>query len=226
MNDDETDDQRRNPFLSDSENGNGNWNGQQTPLGRGHRVASQPPNAPNSFASPPLQVVPASLGSGAGVGGWGDSHGRPHLLSFSTRSASFSSVSRFGSTFEDDELVDPDEELYDAHYGSYTQYRGRPTAGPPDLCRSCSQSLATAPVGSGRSLSLSSSGHGYNPNAGIGSAANSYVTSSVADGWLRLALARSHQKPSRLRWSQAEPIRNGLAHGGYGSAPASHQLKV
>ncbi|KAJ7049514.1 hypothetical protein C8F01DRAFT_1378488 [Mycena amicta] len=176
MHADETDDQRRNRFLTDSGNGNGNGNGngQHTPLAQGHRAASQPPHPPNSFASPPL--VPASLGSGAG---WGGSHGQQaHLLSSSTRSASFSSGGRFGSTFEDDELVDPDDELYDAHYGSYTQYRGRPTAGPPDLSRSRSQSLATAPVGSGRSLS-SSSGDGYNPNAGIGSAANSYVTSHL-----------------------------------------------
>ncbi|KAJ7067662.1 hypothetical protein C8F01DRAFT_1342929 [Mycena amicta] len=72
------------------------------------------------------------------VAGAASSH-TSHLLSSSTRSRSFSSGGRFGSTFEDDELVDPDDELYDAHYGSYTQYRGRPTAGAPDLSRSRSR---------------------------------------------------------------------------------------
>ncbi|KAF7313142.1 PSP1 C-terminal domain-containing protein [Mycena kentingensis (nom. inval.)] len=161
---------------------------QQQPAHGGHRAASQPPHpatpSPAAFASP--QLPPAPLGAGAGQG-WnaGGGNGHPqhaHIMSSATRSTSFSS-GRFGSTFEDDELVDPGDELYDAHYGSYgqAQYRGRPPAGPPDVSRSRSHSLATAPVGSGRSPSASShsSSHGYNPNAGIGSAANSYVTSNL-----------------------------------------------
>ncbi|KAF7320509.1 PSP1 C-terminal domain-containing protein [Mycena chlorophos] len=192
-----------------------------SPLSHGHRAASQPPHPASGFASPPL--VPASL-SGDGSGNastrspsaW--SHGQQQMLSSSVRSASFSSSGggggggrgTFGSTFEDDELVDPDDELYDARYGSpYGRGRNPASHTPIDLSRSRSHSLATtgAIVGAGRFDSLSSSassgvgigiggnagvgvgggsvggGGGYNPNAnfgrGIGSAANSFVTSNL-----------------------------------------------
>ncbi|KAJ7223566.1 PSP1 C-terminal conserved region-domain-containing protein [Mycena pura] len=146
------DDDRRNRFLPDAGNGTHN--------GASQRAASQPPHHSTQpfLSSPPTShLVPSSLGHGP----WGG------LLSSSTRSSSFSS-SRFASTIEDDELVDPDDELYDVRYSS--PYRGRSTLAP-DMSRSRSHSLATAPVGSGRG------GGGYNPNAGIGSAANSYSNS-------------------------------------------------
>ncbi|KAJ7474066.1 PSP1 C-terminal conserved region-domain-containing protein [Mycena latifolia] len=143
--DDDPDD-RRNRFLPDAGNGNGGGNGQ--------RAASQPPHhsATSFLSSPPTQhLVPSSLG-GSGGGLWGG-HGHGHGLSSSTRSSSFSTP-RFASTFEDDELLDgdgEDDELYDARYGSGAGYRGRTYAA--DLARSRSQSLATAPVGSGRTPS-------------------------------------------------------------------------
>nr|GAT52057.1 predicted protein [Mycena chlorophos] len=189
-----------------------------SPLSHGHRAASQPPHPASGFASPPL--VPASLSGDGGSAStrspsaW--SHGQQQMLS-SVRSASFSSSGgggggrgTFGSTFEDDELVDPDDELYDARYGSpYGRGRNPASHAPIDLSRSRSHSLATtgAIVGAGRFDSLSSSassgvgigiggnavgvggggvaggGGGYNPNAnfgrGIGSAANSFVTSNL-----------------------------------------------
>ncbi|KAJ7474054.1 hypothetical protein FB451DRAFT_1466550 [Mycena latifolia] len=143
--DDDPDD-RRNRFLPDAGNGNGGGNGQ--------RAASQPPHhsATSFLSSPPTQhLVPSSLG-GSGGGLWGG-HGHGHGLSSSTRSSSFSTP-RFASTFEDDELLDgdgDDDELYDARYGAGAGYRGRTYAA--DLARSRSQSLATAPVGSGRTPS-------------------------------------------------------------------------
>ncbi|KAJ7433856.1 hypothetical protein FB451DRAFT_1470474 [Mycena latifolia] len=141
--DDDPDD-RRNRFLPEGNGGNGN----------GQRAASQPPHhsATSFLSSPPTQhLVPSSLG-GSGGGLWGG-HGHGHGLSSSTRSSSFSTP-RFASTFEDDELLDgdgDDDELYDARYGSGAGYRGRTYAA--DLARSRSQSLATAPVGSGRTPS-------------------------------------------------------------------------
>ncbi|KAJ7828538.1 hypothetical protein B0H14DRAFT_3873269 [Mycena olivaceomarginata] len=83
---------------------------------------------------------------------------------------------------EDDELVDPDDELYDARYShspvtspqlanSLSGYRGRTSAGP-DITRSRSQSLApttgatATAIGTGRAGAFGASN--------IGSAANSY----------------------------------------------------
>ncbi|KAJ7818816.1 hypothetical protein B0H13DRAFT_2378711 [Mycena leptocephala] len=153
--------------------GNGNGNGN----GGGQRAASQPPHHSSSpFLSP---TIPSSLSTG-GAGGGNTSGPWAGLTpsSVSARSASFSAP-RFASTFEDDELVDPDDELYDARYhsptsaSSYTHntlYRGRPgTNAPPDFSRSRSQSLATATaIGTGRA------GGGLGSGYAVGSAANSY----------------------------------------------------
>ncbi|KAJ7115209.1 hypothetical protein C8R44DRAFT_739807 [Mycena epipterygia] len=121
-----TQDDQRNRFLPDGGNSGG---------GGGQRVASQPPGhhwAASFLSSPPTQhLIPSSLG-GSSCSPWGG------LLSSSTRSASFSSQ-RFASTFEDN--------IYDARYNNNSNnYCGRSYA--PDLPRSRSQSLATAPVGS------------------------------------------------------------------------------
>ncbi|KAJ7088405.1 PSP1-domain-containing protein [Mycena belliarum] len=144
---------RRNRFLGGDAANNGH--------GSGSRAASQPPHhshSPGFLASPPPQHrVPSSLGGSAGGGPWGG-----------LRSASFGvgGGGRFASTFEDDELLDPEDGGYDPRNGGGGggQYRGRSYA--QDLSRSRSQSLATAPVGSGRTASSFGGGGG-----GAGSAA-------------------------------------------------------
>ncbi|KAJ7115216.1 hypothetical protein C8R44DRAFT_880535 [Mycena epipterygia] len=109
-------DDRRNRFLPDG--------------GGGQRAASQPPAHPgHSTASFPRRVQRQPLGS---------------LLSSSTRSAA-SSSQRFASTFED-ELVDPDDDIFNPRYNNNNNnhpYRGR--SYPPDLSCNRSQSLAMAP---------------------------------------------------------------------------------
>ncbi|KAF8144421.1 hypothetical protein K438DRAFT_1782893 [Mycena galopus ATCC 62051] len=143
------------------------------------RAASQPPrqSTETSTPSPKPFMSPTAPHPVPGSSPWGG-HG---LLgaSASHRSASFSAGPRFASTFEDDELLDPDDvdELYDARYHSPTSphpphnnlgYRGRTSTGP-DLTRSRSQSLATSTataIGAGRGLGSAA--------YGIGSAANSY----------------------------------------------------
>ncbi|KAJ7178647.1 PSP1 C-terminal conserved region-domain-containing protein [Mycena crocata] len=163
------------------------------------RAASQPPASSFLPSPPPTHRVPTwggsgllasgsrsssvggdnNRGSGIGAGNGGNGNGGGNgggAMPINARSSSFSGQ-RFASTFEDDELVDPDDELYDARYnnhfdrggngngggnggnGNGNAYRGR-THALPDLSRSRSQSLATAPVGSGRSASTSSSTSG------------------------------------------------------------------
>ncbi|KAF7290174.1 PSP1 C-terminal domain-containing protein [Mycena indigotica] len=180
------DDERRNRFLPEGQAGNGGGvGGQQGIAGGGnHRAASQPPHPPAT--SSPFVGSLGAAGNPTTASNWQATSPSPsspaHHLPPATRSSSFSG-GRFGSTFEDDELLDPDDELYDAHYGSFAQYRGRPASNAIDLSRSRSQSLAGA-IGAGRSLSSSTSStssplHGYRPTYGLGSAANSYVTSNL-----------------------------------------------
>ncbi|KAJ7637523.1 hypothetical protein B0H17DRAFT_496085 [Mycena rosella] len=141
-----------------SGNGNGNGNG------GGQRAASQPPHSASAFLAspPPSHRVPVGISSTTPTRDQG-AHGSPWGLGL--RSSSFSSA-RFASTFEDDELVDPDDDVYDARYNHNSSaaannnnnnnnggYRGRTYAA--DLSRSRSQSLATQPVGSGRTASSS-----------------------------------------------------------------------
>ncbi|KAJ6514684.1 PSP1-domain-containing protein [Mycena vulgaris] len=148
---------RRNRFFPDSTSSTGGGGG------GGPRAASQPPHSAGSFISSPpaTHLIPSSLGGGGAWGGGG-------LLASQGRSASY----RFASTFEDDELVDPDDELYDARYNhsssnntssNNSNYRGRTYAA--DLSRSRSQSLATAataaPVGSGRTSAAASYTQGF-----------------------------------------------------------------
>ncbi|KAJ7601534.1 hypothetical protein DFH06DRAFT_1489517 [Mycena polygramma] len=208
---DEPGDDRRNRFLADSggnsannnNTGNGTGNGSGTGTGNsnnnsngggggngngnGHaqRAASQPPRtgssaSPRPFLSPSAAHAIPTQQNTSPWGGLTPS-------SVSSRSASFSAP-RFASTFEDDELVDPDDELYDARYNNNSHspvaspvlsnsfsaagYRGR-TGAAADLTRSRSQSLATTTatataIGAGRN----SGGGAY---GGIGSAANSYA---------------------------------------------------
>ncbi|KAF7340431.1 PSP1 C-terminal domain-containing protein [Mycena venus] len=193
MSDSPAADDRRNRFLEGGGNGNGASNSAANTAsgnnGTSGRAASQPPHhtAGSPFLSPtaPHAVPTSSSGnnnnSGGGAGGPWSGHGGLLGASASHRSASFSAGPRFASTFEDDELVDPDDELYDARYNSPTSphsalsssgYRGRTSTGAaPDLSRSRSQSLATATaIGAGRASGLGMGSAAY----GIGSAANSY----------------------------------------------------
>ncbi|KAJ6505878.1 hypothetical protein C8R47DRAFT_138173 [Mycena vitilis] len=207
---DEPGDDRRNRFLAESganssnnsagngsNNGNGPGNGSSTnSTGGTQRAASQPPRtgssaSPRPFLSPTSPTsahpIPTNHSGGSPWGGL-----TPSSVSVSmSRSASFSAP-RFASTFEDDELVDPDDALYDARYndssspypsahspvlsnsfGSGAGWRGR-TGASADLTRSRSQSLATT-TATGTAATAIGAGRNSSGYGGIGSAANSYA---------------------------------------------------
>ncbi|KAJ6459673.1 hypothetical protein C8R45DRAFT_554437 [Mycena sanguinolenta] len=187
-------DERRARDTGNGGNANANSNTNNsgtgnTNAGGGGRAASQPPH---SHATPSPKPSPyLSPTSTHPTSPWSQhSHSsHPHTIlgaGHGHRSASFSAGPRFPSTFEDDELLDPEEaEMYDAPHtqtryhsptsphppSSLAGYRGRTTAGPPDLSRSRSQSLATTGAGMAIGTGRAALGSGY---GGIGSAANSY----------------------------------------------------